>query len=142
MTAEALLSRLDKVKRTGNGRYVANCPSHASKSKSSLAVRELDDGRVLLHCFGGCEVGQVLKAIDLPIDELFPEKPLPAHGNKRERRPFSASDALRCVARESMYVAIVAGDLALGDVLSEVNRKRLLLAAGRINTALEVCECR
>jgi hypothetical protein len=142
VSADALLSRLDRVKRTGQGRWVANCPSHASKSKQSLSIRELDDGRVLLHCWASCDINEILGALSLTIEELFPDKPLDGHGNKRERRPFSYSDALHCVARESLYVAIVAGDLARGESLAETERERLLLAAARINTAIEACECR
>jgi len=105
-------------------------------------VRELDDGRVLLHCWGGCSVQEVLGALGLEFTDLYPESQLPGHGNQRERRPFSASDALKCIARESLYVAIVAGDLSRGEHLTERERELLLIAAGRINTAIEVCGCR
>ena len=74
VTIDALLSRLDLVRRTGSGRWVANCPAHESKSKASLAVRELDDGRVLLHCFGGCDVDEILSTLDLEFDALYPER--------------------------------------------------------------------
>ncbi len=138
---DALLSRLDFVRPTGPGRWVADCQSHQSKSKRSLSVRELDDGRVLLHCWGGCSVQEVLGALGLEFSDLYPEKEVQDYGNKRERRPFSASDALKCVARESLYVAIVAEDLSRGELLTNRDRELLLIAAGRINTAIEVCGC-
>lgn len=78
--------------------------------------------------------------LGLEFSDLYPEQ-LPGHGNHRERRPFSASDALKCIARESIYVAIIAGDLARGEQLTESDCARLLVAAGRINTAIEVCGC-
>jgi len=52
MSATPVLDRLDKVKQTGPDRWIACCPAHDDKSPS-LAVRELDDGRILLHDFGG-----------------------------------------------------------------------------------------
>ena len=55
MTAATFLDRLDGVKRTGAGRWLARCPAHDDK-RASLAVRELDDGRVLVHDFAGCAV--------------------------------------------------------------------------------------
>jgi len=53
---EQLLSSLLKVRKVGIGRWIACCPAH-NDSKPSLAIRETDDGRVLLHCFAGCSAG-------------------------------------------------------------------------------------
>ena len=48
MTAVALLDRLDKVRPTGAGTWVARCPAHDDRGPS-LSVRELDDGRIELR---------------------------------------------------------------------------------------------
>jgi hypothetical protein len=40
-----LLDRLQGVKRTGPSRWIARCPAHEDR-RPSLAVRELDDGRL------------------------------------------------------------------------------------------------
>jgi DNA primase len=53
MKVDAFLDKLTKVKRTGNGTWLACCPAHEDRSPS-MSVRELDDGRVLVHCFAGC----------------------------------------------------------------------------------------
>lgn len=45
--AQNLIDRLQKVRRTGQGRWIACCPAHNDKSPS-LAVRELADERVLI----------------------------------------------------------------------------------------------
>lgn len=73
MTVEALVSRLEGMKRTGPGRWVAKCPAHEDK-RPSLSIRELDDGRILAHCFAGCAVDDVLAAIGLDFEALFPER--------------------------------------------------------------------
>ena len=67
MSANILLSQLDGVKRTGTGRWLARCPAHADKHPS-LAIRELDDGRVLANCFAGCSIESVLSAVRLDPD--------------------------------------------------------------------------
>lgn len=72
MSADTLLSRLDKVKQTGQGRWLACCPAHDDKNPS-LSVRELDDGRMLLHCFTGCDVHSVLNALSLTLDAELAE---------------------------------------------------------------------
>jgi len=135
MTAEALLSRLDKVRRTGAGRWIARCPAHDDKSPS-LSIRELEDGRVLLHCFAGCGAHDIVAAVGLEMDALFPDRPI--GGKKPERRPFSAMDALRALAFEGTIILLAAKDTSTGKALSARDIERLATAIGRINAALEV----
>src|SRR5581483_11625578 len=52
MTAETLLAKLDRVKRTGPDRWIASYPAHHD-DKPSLAIRDCGDGRVLVHCIVG-----------------------------------------------------------------------------------------
>ena len=128
-----LLSHLDKVKRTGSGTYRACCPAHDDRSPS-LSVRELEDGRILLHCFAGCEAHEVLSAVGLDIHDLFPERAI-QHG-KPERRPFPAADVLRAIGFEALVVASAATSLLAGQPFTGVNRERLILAVQRIQAAL------
>ena len=139
MSADLLLSRLDSVRRTGQGRWICACPGHDDKHPS-LSIRELDDGRILLHDFAGCEVGEVLGAIGLDFDALFPERPI--EGAKRERRPFNAHDVLDALAFEATIVAIAAGDMAQGKPMTDVDRVRLMLAAERLHSAEALCRGR
>lgn len=132
MSADALLARLESVKRTGDGRWIARCPAHEDR-RASLAVRELADGRVLAHCFAGCAVSEVLDAAGLDMAALFPEKT--TLNGKPERRPFPAADVLRAVSFETMIVALAALDMAKGKRLSDENRERLKLAATRLQAA-------
>jgi hypothetical protein len=136
MSLDSVLSKLNKVKRTGVGRYISCCPAHEDKSPS-MTLRELDDGRVLIHCFSGCDAVSILGAIGLTFNDLFPE-PLMQHG-KPERRPFNAHDVLSCIKFESLLVAIAALRLAHGKAIEEPEKARLLVAAGRLNEAYEVC---
>ena len=130
---ETLVSRLNKTKCTGSNRWMAECPSHSDRT-ASLSIRELDDGRILLHCFAGCDVGEILDAIGLTVNDLFPSRMPYA---KPERRPFPASDVLRGIAFEAQIVAIAAGDMVQGVVLDAKTKDRVFLAAGRINAGLE-----
>lgn len=132
--AGSFLSRLDKVKRTGAGRYQARCPAHDDRGPS-LSIRELDDGRVLVHCFAGCDVHSVLASVGLDISALFPEREI-QHG-RPERRPFPAADVLRCVAFEALVVTVAGVGLLSGHPFTDVDRDRLALAVGRIHAALD-----
>ena len=134
MSADTLLSKLDKVRRTGSGTYQACCPAHDDRGPS-LSIRELDDGRLLLYCFAGCSVDSVLGAVGLSFDDLFPERVMP-HG-KPERRPFPAADILRAVAFECTVILCAASAILAGEPLGSVDRDRIALASARIQAALD-----
>jgi len=143
MTVETLLSRLDKSRPTGPGRWIAHCPAHEDRSPS-LSIRELDDGRVLMHCFTGCPVADILAAIGLEFADLFPPKPPADPHVPPERRPFPALDILKALAFEATIVRLAARDLLeAGDlVLGEAGFARLALASERIESALGFAEVR
>lgn len=112
MSAQDLLSRLDKPKRTGNGSWLARCPAHEDKSPS-LTVREMDDGRVLLHCFAGCDFDAVIGAVGIPVEALFPPKP--AERLAPVRRPYPAADVLEALSQEAMIVLLCGRALERGE---------------------------
>lgn len=127
---DRLLGRLANVKRTGAGRWSACCPAHASRSQSSLSIREIDDGRVLLHCFAGCPVDDVVRAVGLDLTDLYPPR-TDEDRRPRERRPFLASDAIRALRRELHVAWLVLSDVAAGKPLSDLDRKRAGIARDR-----------
>lgn len=130
MNAAALLDRLDKVRQTGPGRWVARCPAHLDRSPS-LSIRETDDGRILLHDFAGCDAEAVLSAIGLTFSDLYPPRS-DDHRRRPERKPFPVSDILKALEHEALVIAIAAEDLRRGEKLSDEDHERLLLAANRI----------
>ncbi|HNU11377.1 MAG TPA: CHC2 zinc finger domain-containing protein [Rubrivivax sp.] len=134
MTAENILQRLQKVRRTGPGRWSACCPAHDDRAPS-LSVREVDDGRVLLHCFGGCAADDVVAAVGLEMADLFPPRPgSPGDGATAVRKPWSASDLLRLASFEAGIIAIIVADMLAG---REVDRARLIEAARRLADVAE-----
>lgn len=133
MSAESLISRLDKVKATGSGRWQAKCPAHADNGPS-LSIRELDDGRILVHCFAGCSAIDVVESVGLEISDLFPASE--TNFSKPERMPFSALSALRAVAFEALVVAAAASSLLAGSTINGSERVRLILAVSRIQAAV------
>ena len=135
MSADTLLSLLSKVKRTKPDSWLACCPAHDDKSPS-LSIRETVDGRVLVHCFAGCAVHEIVSAVGLDTSDLFPPR-TEQQFIKGERRPFPAADILRAIAFESTLVLIAAADLLAGNPFNETDRTRLVLAVARIQAALQ-----
>ncbi len=131
MNIDQLLGLLDGLKVTGQSKWLARCPAH-DDSHPSLSIRALDDGRVLLHCWSGCETEAVLSAIGLTFSDLFPQA-LADHAS-RVRLPFNAADVLAALELEATTVLIAASDLAH---CRPIRRDRLLLAVERISAAVE-----
>lgn len=53
MRIEDVLHQLKGVKRAGPNKWMARCCAH-DDSNPSLSIKEVEGGRVLLNCFGGC----------------------------------------------------------------------------------------
>jgi putative DNA primase/helicase len=69
MTLDELLPRFKNVRRTPGG-YSAVCSAHEDRN-NSLSITTGDDGRTLLHCYAGCEVGNILAKVGLKTKDLF-----------------------------------------------------------------------
>jgi len=135
LSANTLLSHLTGVKETGAGRYLACCPAHLDKNPS-LAVREKDDGRILVKCFAGCSVEEVLDAVGLEFDALFPKRAIGDH-IPRERRPFNSSDVLAALTFEINVASIILDRMVNDKDITAGDWLRFKTAADRIRSAKE-----
>ena len=135
MNAAEFVERLERVRQTGTGRWIARCPAHADKHPS-LGVSEGDDGRVLIICRAGCGIEAIVAAVGLTIADIMPERV--DRGQQRYRpirKPFPAADMLEMVRNETMIVWLAGCDMAAGKTLTDTERERLNLAAERIEVA-------
>lgn len=129
--ADTILTRLDGVKPTGAGRWIARCPGHEDRSPS-LSIRELDDGRILIHDFGGCSTQLVLQCLGLDFGDLF-DKPL-AHHLPPVRGGFTSRELLELIGHEASVAAILASDSESRPMTAN-EQQRLMQAAARISSA-------
>ena len=136
MPINDILNRLDRVKETGPGKYLACCPAHDDKSPS-LAICETDEGLVLLHCFVGCDPESVLDAIGLKFSDLYP-KPL-GHHFKPSKLRVSPREGLATLDHESLVVAIIGADFLEHKEIDEATWRRLATAVNRINSTRAQC---
>jgi len=128
----ALLDRLEGVRETGPSRWIAKCPSH-DDSSPSLAIRELDDGRILLRDFGFCHVSDVLAALGMEMTDLFPER-LGHHLPPTHSR-IPARELLALIDHETLTVGLIVGDFMDTGSLDEPSWQRLSTAVSRIGKA-------
>lgn len=64
------LTQLDlHVKQAGRDRWVSRCPAHEDKV-ASLSIRR-GRGQALLFCFAGCQTQDIVRALNLRMEDLF-----------------------------------------------------------------------
>ena len=128
---DAVLAPLDKVRKTGPNRWVARSPLRPDKTPS-LHIRLTDDGKILLHDFGGGSVDAVVAAIGLNLADLMPDKPDYQRGyDRKHRRRIPANDLLQFIAHEATVVMIAAEDIVGGRQLSKDDLARVTKSAKR-----------
>jgi hypothetical protein len=129
--AARVLERLERVKSTGPGCWLARCPAHEDKHPS-LSVRENDDGKVLINCFAGCGALDILSALGLRWSALFPPNSSGFTHRPPSRSSIPARDLLEIVSHDVSVVATVAADMLAGHPINETDWKHLAQAAARI----------
>jgi hypothetical protein len=132
---------LPKFKMIGPDKATMCCPGplHARGDKNpSLNARETPEGVILLKCWAGCKVHEILQAMGMEPADLYPT---PAHFHlPKMRHAFSAADGLTVLAFESLVVLQYANQLARGEPFTEADYRRLLRAATRIQRVMEATQ--
>lgn len=110
MNAEAIVARLEGVRRSGSG-WMARCPAHADRSPS-LSVCE-GDGKVLFHCFAGCATEAVCAALGIVVCDLFAEprasrKPEPRIAREAQKHIAGLRSRLTPRERERAVTVVLA----------------------------------
>lgn len=128
--AERVIVHLDGARETGPGRWMARCPAHDDRS-ASISIKDAGD-KVLLHCFAGCDVGDVLKAIGLSLSDLFDRPPEHQNALTKYQRRTPWRDLAQTI-RQEIFVTVISGErLCGGEILSQEDMGRLYLATRRL----------
>ena len=123
--ADLLLSRLANVKKSGNG-WMSSCPAHGGHDCLTIAEK---DGRVLVHCFAGCDAREVVEAVDLRLSDLFTDSLNPA---KRREYQIQAASSARDHAK---LIVDIAAAQALKEDLADADIAQLADAHQRLQEA-------
>lgn len=133
MSAEPLIARLSTAKKQGLNSWRAKCPAHDGTSNSGLKITDCDDGRVLIHCFGGCSVQDVLNSVGMTYADVMPDGMRSKERSPEDNKFFRAWAALQAIPKELVMLQILAGDLRKGKPPTEETRK----LAGRAYRVLQ-----
>lgn len=130
---DIVLDRLGSYRLRPNGadRWRACCPGHAGSNPSALSIGVGAEGQVLLRCWSGCEVEQIVGALGLDLTDLFSPRENGA-GRPQRRRLITAGQALDLLEAEMTLAVVCAADLARGEPLEPGMHDRLLKSAARV----------
>ena len=115
LPTDIVLPRLVCVRGTPPS-WTARCPAHADHDPS-LSLAETEDKRLLIHCHAGCTAEQVMAAIGLDLQQLFPAPYAIRHGRRHKNplsQPLSELPDIRALA------SVTTPDRGKDDRLSEV----------------------
>lgn len=132
MKIDMLLDALRKVRVTGSNEWVACCPAHDDRTPS-LAIKDVGDGRILVHCYANCAVEDVLGSIGMTLSDLMPDR---AIDHRIKRIPFNARTVLEANAFSALIVAIAASDMAQGKTLTPEEKTTLWQISGELTEAV------
>lgn len=133
MTGEELLSRLEGVRKSGEG-WMAKCPAHEDRT-ASLSVGIGTDGRVLLHCFAECGTHAIAESLGIDLSDLFPERIETYMPGSRPPK-HNPTDLLRLIQFETQIVVAAAHVILNGGTLTATDFQRLQEADLRIYEAM------
>jgi hypothetical protein len=138
--AQPLLDRLEGVIQTKPDSWSARCPAHDDRSPS-LSVREAD-GRVLFHCFAGCDPDDILRSVGLKWSDLYPDRwdaaREAAFATAGRKRSKPVQRVLVCgidIEIERRILELVADGVRSGRELSIEDRARAEVARQRVAAA-------
>jgi len=129
---EALTLALALAITAPNDKKAAKCV----KIADSLGVKELSDGRILINCFAGCGITNILGNVGLSLDDIVPKR---LGDFKPVRKAFNPYSVLKTVSHETLLVALASIELSKGKTLPLEDHKRLMLAAERLRQAYSLC---
>jgi hypothetical protein len=132
------------MRKVGSG-WIANCSAHEDRSPS-LSITEGEDGRLLLHCFAGCQVHDILAAVGLTVSDLFVRKDLRGLSAAERSTLRQAAllprwrAALNVLATEATVLLIAAAKMGDGDLLDDAELTRMRVAALKVFDAQAVLQ--
>jgi hypothetical protein len=141
---ELILSKLNKVSSTGQGKWKACCPAHEDKNPS-MTIRSVYRDNLelaLVHCFCGCTPNEILGALGLELSDLYETPPIDiaAESSKRKsvnvRRPFVSSDAFEQIEDATSMIYMLACDMQSGRTLDMTALKNSI---AKLNNVAETC---
>lgn len=138
---QILLNRMDCLRPSGEHRWRCRCPVHGGNGRDSLSIKYCDDGRILIHCFSGCEPLEILQVCGLQLSDIMPER-LTHHASPAEKKKWRQSatmsdweKARSTIQHEARIIWVAGKQIIDGKPLNQVDDARLDEALEKIVNA-------
>ena len=129
-----ILSHFNKVRATSKSNsYNCLCPAHDDRS-ASLSIKICEDGRVLIHCFAGCDIQSILSSVGLTLDDIVPQRIDLLKPIGKAYNPFAI---LKNMKDEALFVYMCARHIEEGKTLEESDKTKLLDTIDKLKEAYE-----
>lgn len=109
---DRLFNGLRKLKQTGDYTWQACCPAHDDRSPSFQV--KVSDGRILLHCFAGCEKEDICASVGIELSDLFPDK--------GHYRPVSRPANIP--TEDAYFIAVIKSQIKRGEAIPPMDISR------------------
>jgi hypothetical protein len=130
----AILSHFDRVRATSkNNAYNCLCPAHDDRN-ASLSIKIQDDGRILMHCFAGCDIESILSAVGLTLDDIIPQR---IDLLKPQGKAFNPYAVLKSLKDDALFLYLCATHIESKKDLPESDKQKLLDTIGKLKEAYE-----
>lgn len=133
-----LLNRMEYLRPSGEHRWRCRCPVHGGNDRGSLSIKYCDDGRILIHCFAGCEPLEILRVCGLEMTDIMPER-ITHHATPTEKKKWRQAatmsaweKARKCIQYEARIIWVAGKQIIDGKPLNQVDDARLDEAVERI----------
>jgi len=130
------VSRLNKAKRTGKDSWIACCPAHQDKNPS-MTIKEVQEGMLLVHCFAGCSITDIVGAIGMDLSDLMPDR-VADEVRKPSKIPFNARDVLECIKSDATLLCVFISDTVNNKQITASDAANAYKAAARIVAATQM----
>ena len=132
-----ILSHFSKVRATSkNNAYNCLCPAHEDRN-ASLSIKIQDDGRILMHCFAGCDIESILGAVGLSLDDIIPQRIDLLKPSGKAFNPFAI---LKTMKDEALFVYMCANEVEQGRTLQSSDKEKLLDTISKLKEAYEYAQ--
>ena len=130
--AEIFLSRLAKVHRLGDNRYIACCPAHDDRNPSmSISI---EDDKLLTYCHAmQCSHEDILAAVGMKIGDFYDDAGKAAY-RAACAAPFEPQKSTTQEAVDRAVICIARDKLKAGNLLSLEDHARYKVAVERLKS--------
>jgi hypothetical protein len=127
ITVHDFLNRLDNVKETRKGQWMANCPAHGGTNRK-LAIAE-GNPQPKVNCLSqGCTKEEVYDAVGVHWSDFYPEKPSTQFGAVDNPKFVMTREMIDGMRHRLTMCIIAMADIMAGKELSDEDKADVLAA--------------